>query len=91
MSTSHALTTAEAETARKEDAPPCKQKTPASQPRKIEEGAEDNEDEEVLLHIPASFDVKDHGGGVARGAGAGTVDPFDTVGMLRNLWWRMSS
>ena len=48
----------------------------------MEEDAEVDEDEEVLLHIPGSFDVEDHGGGVARGTGAGTVDPFDAVGLL---------
>jgi len=67
------------------------QKTPASQPRKAEDDVGDDDDEEVLLHIPASFDVEDHDGDVARRAGAGTVCPFDAVGMLRNLWRRMCS
>ena len=46
-----------------------------------EEGAEGDEDEEVLPHIPTSFDFEDLGGGAsaARGAGAGTVDPFNAV------------
>jgi len=35
------------------------QKTPTSQPRKTEGDVEDGDDEEVLLHIPASFDVED--------------------------------
>ena len=67
------------------------QKTPASQPRKTEDDVGDDDDDEVLLHVPASFDVEDHGGGVARRAGAETVGPFGAVGMLRNLWRRMCS
>jgi hypothetical protein len=34
---------------------------------KTGEGAEGDEDEEVLPHIPASFDFEDFGGGAARG------------------------
>ena len=52
------------------------------QPRKTEEDAEDDEDEEVLLRIPGSFNFEDHGGGAERGAGAGIVNQFDAVGIL---------
>jgi len=47
---------------------------------------EDEDDEEVELRMPGSLDFEDHNSGPAR---AGTVDPFDAVGMLGNLWWRM--
>ena len=40
---------------------------------------------------PRRSRLSNHGSGVARQAGAGTVGPFDAVGMLRNLWWRMYS
>jgi len=40
--------------------------------------------------MPGSFDFGDQGGGAGRETpGAGTVDPFDAVGMLANLWRRM--
>ena len=51
------------------------------------EGEEDEEeDEEVELRMPGSFDFANHDSGAAR---VGTVDPFDAVGMLGNLWRRM--
>ena len=63
-----------------------------SQPRKMEEDEEDEEEEEeeeeVELRMPVSFDFgfEDHGSGAARETpGVATVDPFDTVGMLRSL------
>jgi len=60
----------------------------ASQPRNMGEEEEDGEEEE--LHIPGSFDVGDQGGGAGRETpGVGTVDPFDAVSMLANLWRRM--
>jgi hypothetical protein len=48
--------------------------------------ADEEEDEEVELRMPGSFDFEDHDSGAAR---AGTVDPLDAVGMLGNLWRRM--
>jgi len=59
--------------------------TPASQPPKTEENTEGGEDEEILPCIPRSFDFEDHGGGAALGAGAGTINPFNAVGVLGNL------
>ena len=48
---------------------------------------EEEEEEEVELCMPGSFDFGHHGGGDARETpGAETVDPFDAVGMLGNLW-----
>jgi hypothetical protein len=44
--------------------------------------AEEEEVEEVELRMPGSFDFENHDSGAAR---AGTVDPFDTVGILGNL------
>jgi len=56
----------------------------ASQPRNMEE----DEEEEEGLRMPVSFDFGDQGGGTAgETPGAGTVDPFDAVGMLG--WRRM--
>ena len=61
-----------------------------SQPRNMQEDEEDEEEEEVELRMPGSFDFGDHGGGVVRETpGADTVDPFDAVGVLGNLWRRM--
>jgi len=78
---------AEAEEAREGD-PPRAQTTTASQPLNMEEGEEDEEEEE--LRMPGSFDFGDQGGGAAgETPGADTVDPFDAVSMLGNLWWRM--
>jgi len=75
---------AETEKAREEDAPQAQTTMTASQPRNMEE------DEEEELRMPGSFDFGDQGGGTAGEApGAGTVDPFDAVGMLGNLWQRM--
>jgi hypothetical protein len=51
-----------------------------------ERRAEEDEVEEVELRLPGLFDFEDHDSGAAR---AGTVDRFDAVGMLGNLWWRM--
>jgi hypothetical protein len=44
----------------------------------------DEDDEE--LRMPGSFDFGNNDGGVA---GAATVDPFDAVSMLGNLWRHM--
>ena len=78
---------AETEEAQEGDTPRV-QMTTASQLRNMEEGEEDEEEEK--LHIPGSFDFGDQGGGAGRETpGAGTVDPFDAVGMLANLWRRM--
>jgi hypothetical protein len=44
------------------------------------------DDEEVELRMPGSFDFGNNDGGVP---GAATVDPFDAVSMLRNLWRHM--
>jgi len=78
---------AETEETREGDAPRA-QTTTASQPRNMEEEEEDEEEEE--LRIPGSFDFGDQGGGAGREMpGAGTVDPFDAIGLLANLWRRM--
>jgi len=58
---------------------PCAQTTTASQ-------ACGTEEEKIELLTPGSFDLWDRGSGVAREAGAGTVDSFDAVGMLGNPW-----
>jgi len=64
---------------------PCVQMMTASQLCNMEEGEEDEEEEK--LHIPGSFDFGDQGGGAGRETlGVGTVNPFDAVGMLANLW-----
>ena len=51
------------------------------------------EDEVVVveLRMPGCFDFgfADPGGAARETPGAGTVDPFDAVGMLGNLWRRM--
>jgi len=79
---------AETEEAQEGDAPRAQTTTAASQPRNMEEDEEDEEEEE--LHIPGSFDFGDQGGGAGREMpGAGTVDPFDAIGMLANLWRQM--
>ena len=49
--------------------------------RRAEEGEEEEKDEEVELRIPGSFDFDD-----TSAARAGTVDPFDAVRTLGNLW-----
>jgi len=78
---------AETEEVREGDASRAQTAT-ASQPRNMEEEEEDEEEEE--LRIPGSFDFGDQGGGAGRETpGAGTVDPFDAVSMLANLWRRM--
>ena len=46
----------------------------------------DEDDEEVELRMPGSFDFGNNDGGVA---GAAPVDPFDAVSMLGNLWRHM--
>lgn len=43
----------------------------------------------VELRMRGSFDFGDRGNGVARQAGVGTIDLFDAIGMLGNLWRRM--
>jgi len=79
--------TAETEEAQEGDTPRVQTMT-ASQPCNMEEGEEDEEEEK--LHIPGSFDFGDQGGGAGcETPGAGTVDPFDAIGMLANLWRRM--
>ena len=66
---------------------PRAQTTTAYRPRKTEE---EEEDDEVDLRVPGSFDFGNQGGGAGcETPGAGTVDPFDAVGMLANLWRRM--
>jgi calcium/calmodulin-dependent protein kinase I len=85
---------AEAEKARGRDAlaPRVQATAAASQPRNTQEDEEDDEEEGVELRMPGSFDfgVVDHGAGGARETpGAETVDPFDAVGVLGNLWRRM--
>ena len=47
---------------------------------------DEEEDEEDELRMPGSFDFENHDSGATR---AGTVDSFDAVGMLGNLWRRM--
>ena len=54
--------------------------------RRAEGDEDEEEDEEVELRMPGSFQFEDHDNGAAR---AGTVDRFDAVGMLGNLWRRM--
>jgi hypothetical protein len=54
--------------------------------RRTEEEEDEEEDEEVELHMPGWFQFEDHDTGAAR---VGTVDRFDAVGMLGNLWRRM--
>jgi hypothetical protein len=54
--------------------------------RRAEGDEDDEEDEEVELRMPGSFEFEDHNSGAAR---AGTVDAFDAVCMLGNLWRRM--
>ena len=75
------------------DAPCAQTTTAASQPRIMEEDEEDEgegEGEGEELRMPGSFDFGDQGGGAVREApGVGTVDPFDAVGVLANLWRRM--
>jgi hypothetical protein len=44
-----------------------------------ERRTEEEEDEEVELHMPGWFEFEDHDTGAAR---VGTVDRFDAVGML---------
>lgn len=43
----------------------------------------------VELRMPGSFDFGDRSSPAARLAGVGTIDLFDAVGMLGNLWRRM--
>ena len=49
----------------------------------------EEEVEEVELRMPGSFDFGDHDSGVVGAASVGTVDPFDAVRTLGNLWRRM--
>jgi len=79
---------AETEEACEGDAPHAQMTAAASQLCNMEEEDEDEEEEELC--IPGSFVFGDQGGGAGRETlGAGTVDPFDAVGMLANLWQRM--
>jgi len=79
---------AETEEAQEGGAPRAQTTTAVSQPHNMEE--EDKDKEEEKLHIPGSFDFGDQGGGAGRETpGAGTVDPFDAIGMLVNLWQQM--
>jgi len=89
---SKAKAAAKTEKAREGDGPRAQTMTTttttASQPRNMEEDEEEEEEEE--LRMPRSFDFGDQGGGaVGETPGASTVDPFDAVGMLGNLWRRM--
>jgi hypothetical protein len=60
--------------------------THAATERCAKEDEEDEKDEEVELRMPGSFDFEDNDTGAAH---AGTVDPFDAVCTLGNLWRRM--
>jgi len=63
--------------------------TVAYQPCKTEEEEEEVE-EEVNRRMPRPFEFGDQGSGAAHETlGAGSVDPFDPVGMRRNLWQRI--
>jgi len=84
LSKAKAKAAAETKEACEGDAPHAQTTTVAFQPRNMEE------EEEEELHIPRSFDFGDQGSGAGREMpGAGTVDPFDAIGMLANLWQRM--
>ena len=52
----------------------------------VAERRSDEDDEEVELRMPGSFEFGNNDGGVASMA---TVDPFDAVSMLGNLWRHM--
>ena len=58
----------------------------AATERRASEDEDEEEDEEAELRMPESFDFEDHNTGAAH---AGTVDPFDAVRTLGNLWRRM--
>ena len=78
---------AETEKARERDIAPCAQAAAVvPQPRNTLE-----DEEEVELRMPGSLDFgfADPGGAAHETPGVGTVDPFDAVGVLRNLWRRM--
>ena len=96
MSISDALNktkaTAESEKAREEDvAPRTQAMTLASHSRNSQEDEEGEEEEGVELRMPGSLDFgfADPGGAARETPGAGTVDPFDAVGVLGNLRRRM--
>jgi hypothetical protein len=65
--------------------------TITSRPRNTQEDEEGEEKEEVELRIPGSFDFgfADPDGAARETPGAGTVNPFDAVSVLGNLWRRM--
>ena len=54
--------------------------------RRAERDEDGEEGEEAELRMPGSFEFEGHDSGAAR---AGTVDPFDAVSMLGNLWRHM--
>ena len=80
---------AEAEKAREGDALVPRAQAAASQQHNVQ-GDEEEEEEELRMPGSFDFDFADHGASGARGTpGAETTDPFDAVGVLGNLWWRM--
>ncbi len=75
----------ENENAREGDTPRARTTTAsASQPLKT-----GDDEEEVELRTPGSLDVRGHGSGGVREAGAGTVGPFYAVSTLGILWRQM--
>jgi hypothetical protein len=58
----------------------------AATERRAEEDEDEEEDEEAELRMAESFDFEDHDTGAAR---ASTIDLFDAVRTLGNLWRRM--
>ena len=65
------------------------QMTSASQPRKRRKTRKVMKTKTYCCVYPGRSTFEDCGSCTARGACAGTVDPFDTAGMLGNLWRRM--
>ena len=59
--------------------------THAAAGRRAEEDEDKDEDAEAELPMHVLFDFEDYDIGAVC---ACIVDPFDAVGMLRNLWWR---
>ena len=55
----------------------------------MEEDEEEEEGGEVELRTPGPFDFGDHSGAADDTPGVDTVEPFDAVGMLENLWREM--
>jgi hypothetical protein len=57
--------------------------------RCAKEDEDKEEDKEVELRIPGSFDFEGHGNGVVGAAAVGTVNLFNAVCTLGNSWRRM--